>query len=115
MADPHASPVSRRSFAATLAAGAAGAAAIAGDDTRDRDPLTAPKPPEQADLPARAELLFDALLAQFPETRVAEKRAEITRGLYANLYYGAVLANAGLANADGPGPLWRAFRGEDGS
>ena len=112
MADPHASPVTRRTFAVSLAGAAAGATALAGDDARD--PLTAPVPPEGKDLRAQAELQFEVLLARFPETRVAAKREEITRQLWAGAYYGTVLANAGLTNADGPGPLWSAYRGEDG-
>ena len=100
-------PLSRRTFAATLAAGAAGTA-LAGDDARS--PLEAPRPPESKDLGEQAALLFEVLLARFPETRVAAKREEITRQLYAGAYYGAVLADAGLTNADGPGPLWAAWR-----
>ena len=108
-----ADPLSRRSFAATLA-GAAGATALAGDaaGATARDPLLAPKPPDGEGLEEQARLQFEVLLAQFPQTRVAARREEITRSLWANAYYGAVLANAGLTNADGPGPLWAAHRGE---
>ena len=108
-------PLTRRTFAASLAG------AAAGDRPRRRkaktrratcrEPLSAPKPPESGGLREAADLLFEVLLARFPETRVAAKRAEITRQLRAGAYYGRVLANAGLTNADGPGPLWAAHRG----
>ena len=106
-------PVSRRRFAASLAAGAAAgslpSAAPAGDP---REPLVAPKPPAPKGLEAEAKLLFEVLLSRFPESRVAAKRAEITRQLWAGAYYGRVLERAGLTNADGPGPLWAAYRDE---
>lgn len=106
-----ADPLSRRTFAAVLA-GAAGAGALAAAENGDdaRDPLVAPVPPERTGLRERAELQFEVLLSQFPETRIAAKREEIVRQLRANAYYGAVLADAGLSNADGPGPLWAAYR-----
>ena len=103
-------PLSRRTFAATLAAGAA----LAGDDAGEpRPPVEAPKPPLPKDLWERAGLLFEALLGEFPETRLEARRAEVTRQIAVNLYHGRVLRSAGLSNADGPGPLWAAWRADE--
>ena len=108
--------VSRRSFGAGLAAGAAGVGAVTalageGDEAGGpREPAVAPRPPVPADLFARAELLFEALLGEFPQTRLEARRTEVTRDIAVNLYYGGLLRSAGLTNADGPGPLWSAYR-----
>ncbi|NNJ25819.1 hypothetical protein [Alienimonas chondri] len=102
--------LSRRDFAALVAAGAT-ASTLPGTA---REPLTAPKPPVPRGLGTQAALLYEVLLSQFPESRVEAKRDEIARDIATNLYYGRVLASAGLTHFDGPGPLWTAYRATDG-
>ena len=112
-----AEPLSRRRFTGTLAAsvavGAAGASPLPADPPRE--PLTAPEPPAPRGLGVQAALRFEALLGEFPETRVAARRPEITRQIAANLLRGRVLAAANLTHADGPGPLWAAYRDDGGA
>ena len=99
-------PLSRRDFAATVAAGSLLGAG------EERTPLSAPKPPAPGGWGARAESLFEALLGEFPETRVAAQRDAIVRQIATNLYHGRQLAEANLTNADGPGRLWTAYRAD---
>ncbi|MEM9700944.1 MAG: hypothetical protein AAF907_00710 [Planctomycetota bacterium] len=107
-------PLSRRGFGGAVAVGALAAATP--DDpeeqTDERPPLLAPKPPVPRGLGTQAGLLYEVLISQFPESRVAAKRNEIARQIARNLYYGQVLATAGLSHFDGPGPLWTAYREE---
>ena len=100
-------PLSRRDFAAALAAGSLIGAG------EERTPLRAPKPPTPDGSGTRADLLFETLLGEFPETRVAAQRDAIVRQIATNLYHGRQLAEANLTNADGPGPLWAAYRADE--
>ena len=120
-------PLTRRRFgeavAATVAVGPIAAGAAPADNNaadpaadaggRPREPLLAPRPPAPRGVGTQAALLYEVLLGQFPETRVEAKRAAIARQIAANLVYGRVLAAENLTNADGPGPLWAAFRADD--
>lgn len=103
-------PLTRRQLGGTLAAAAAAAVPGAASPEEPRDPLLAPKPPAPRGLGTEAALRFEALLCEFPETRVAAKRAEIGRQIATNLIRGRQLAAADLSPFDGPGPLWAAFR-----
>lgn len=93
-----------------VVAGAVASTAIA--SAKVHEPLTAPKPPVPRGLGTQAALLFEVLLGQFPEVRVEAKRPEIARQIVENLYLGRVLAAESLTNADGPGPLWAAYRAD---
>ncbi|MFH5806295.1 hypothetical protein [Alienimonas sp. DA493] len=107
-------PLTRRQLGETVAAGVAAAAAGDAPKPGADPPLTAPKPPAPRGLGVQAALLYEVLLSRFPETRVEAKRPEIARQIATNLYYGQILAEANLTNADGPGPLWTAYRAGDG-
>ncbi|QDT15769.1 hypothetical protein [Alienimonas californiensis] len=107
-------PLTRRQLGETVAASVV--AAAAGDAVQaepPRPPLTAPKPPVPRGIGVQAALLYEVLLSQFPESRVEAKRPEIARQIATNLYYGQILAETNLTNADGPGPLWAAYRAGD--
>ena len=119
--------LSRRTFAARIAAGA-GAASLATaappssdapDRTpprtdgpvggADRGPLEAPRPPRALSAGEQAEHLFAVLRGRHPDARLTGEAADaVKRQLARGVSLGRVLAAVPLTNADEPGPIWAA-------
>lgn len=116
-------PVDRREFARRLATGTAvvgaATAATAGDEAPKPKAAPAENPPgEQADdkPPPPAALLLELIRQQYPDKRLDDVAVQkgILKELRGDQARSARLARFGLKNADEPGFLFAAWRGDEG-